>query len=80
MANDARMITVSSNMMVPCPLCSVAKPFMLEGTETTKFDEACNHLINVHNLKCLHVGQQTERNSEADDNSLCFFTVAVFGK
>lgn len=80
MADNAQIVTVSSNMMGPCPLCSQAATTMLDGTETPKFDDACNHLINVHGLKCLHVGQQTKNNAAAGDGSLCYFTVAVFGK
>lgn len=51
---------------------------MFVWNETDKFDEACNHLINAHGLKCLHVGQQTKQNSE--DGSPWHTTVTVFSK
>jgi hypothetical protein len=40
------------------------------------FDEACNHLMKAHGLKCLHVGQQTENDSNGKP---WHSTVAVFG-
>jgi len=41
-----------------------------------KFDESCNHLMQQHNLKCLHVGQET---SYDNNGKPWHSTVAVFG-
>jgi hypothetical protein len=38
----------------------------LDGTDNPKFDEACNHLIKKHGLKCLHVGQETTHGSDGE--------------
>jgi hypothetical protein len=40
------------------------------------FEKGCNHLIQEHGMKCLHVGQE----SDEGDDGLWHFTVAVFGK
>lgn len=49
-----------------CPLCDES----LEG-----FEESCNHLLQVHKLKFLHIGQETEDVDKGLQN-----TVAVFGQ
>jgi len=65
------IITVSSNVGAGCPLCN---DFFM-GLE--KFDESCNHLMQQHKLKCLHVGQET---SHDNDGKPWHSTVAVFGR
>jgi hypothetical protein len=49
-----------------CPLCDQS----LEG-----FEESCNHLLQVHKLKCLHIGQETEDVNRGLQN-----TVGIFGR
>ena len=65
------IVSVSSNIGAGCPLCN--SNFFL-GLE--KFDESCNHLMQQHNLKCLHVGQET---SYDNNGKPWHSTVAVFG-
>ena len=70
----AQMIArVSSDESGGCALCNFA--YTLNGTDN--FADACNHLMQKHNLKCLHVGQETSRN--IDDGSPWHTTVAIFG-
>jgi hypothetical protein len=65
------IITVNSNIFRGCPLCNSVP---LDGSKG--FDEACNHLLQTHGLKCLHVGQETIN----DGGKPWETTVAVFGK
>jgi hypothetical protein len=58
----------SGEEALPCPLCP---EFKLDN-----FEEACAHLLQVHKLKCLHVGQETEPADKGPWQN----TVAVFGK
>ena len=61
---------VSSDVSGGCPLCNTR----LDGTE--KFADACNHLMQAHKLKCLHVGQETSADA---DGKPWHSTVAIFG-
>jgi len=60
---------------------SVGRPCRINGCGfflgLDKFQESCNHLIQQHGLKCLHVGQET---SHDNDGKPWQSTVAVFGK
>jgi hypothetical protein len=55
--------------------CPIAGCNFLLGGE--KFQQSCNHLLQEHGLNCLHVGQETNRDSNGE---LWQHTVAVFGK
>jgi hypothetical protein len=63
------LIRISSNESRMCPLCD----FELDGIH--KFEDCCNHLLQDHNFKCVHVGQETYGLGEP-----FHCTVAVFGK
>ena len=65
------MAYVNTNEGLRCPIsgCSVSVP--------ERFEKLCNHLIQEHGLKCLHVGQETAPGS---DGKPWQSTVAVFGK
>jgi hypothetical protein len=63
------MIYVSSNISRMCPLCS-------ESLDGERFEDACNHMLAGHGLKCLHVGQETTADREGKPWHM---TVAVFG-
>jgi hypothetical protein len=65
------LVKVSTNEGRPCPLCNEH----LDGTETSKFELACNHLLE-HGLKVLHVGTET---IDGHDGNPWHSTVAVFG-
>ena len=66
------IMRVSSNEMRQCPLCRQTD---LDGIKN--FEAACNHLLQTHKLKCLHIGQET---TEDRDGKPWQSTVAVFGK
>jgi hypothetical protein len=68
-----KLIRVSTHVQTGCPLCS---SWQQSGSEHRYFEEMCNHLF-THGLKCLHVGQETDRSGDGD---LWQSTVAVFGK
>lgn len=51
-----------------CPLCT--------GIPSMTFVDACNHLLKIHKLKCLHIGQETE----GTDRGLFHSTAATFGR
>jgi hypothetical protein len=61
-----QIVRVVSGDPRPCPICE--NP--LEG-----FEESCNHLMQVHKLKFLHAGQETEDVNRGLQN-----TVAIFGR
>jgi hypothetical protein len=48
-----QLIRISSNESRMCPPCDVE----LDGIH--KFEDCCNHLLHDHELKCVHVGQET---------------------
>lgn len=60
------IVRIVSGERRTCPLCDES----LEG-----FEESCNHLLQVHRLKYLHIGQETE-----DVNRDLQNTVAIFGR
>ncbi len=62
------IIRISSGEGRPCPICY--------DEQLDTFETSCEHLLKVHKLKCLHVGQETE----AADLGPWQNTVAVFGK
>ena len=64
-----QLVRVSSNECRMCPLCDIE----LDGIH--KFEDCCNHLLHDHELKCVHVGQETYGLGEP-----YHCTVAVFGK
>lgn len=64
------IVRVSTYESRRCPFCD----YSLDGCEN--FEEACNHLTQVHSLKCLHVGQETHH---GDSGEPWHSTVAVFG-
>jgi hypothetical protein len=66
------IVRVSSNEMRQCPLCRNADLDGIKG-----FEAACNHLLQGHKLKRLHVGQETINDQ---DGKPWHTTVAVFGK
>jgi hypothetical protein len=61
------IVQVTSSEGKPCPLCD---------EQLMPFERACNHLLQEHHLKCLHIGQQTE----SSDYGPWHDTVAVFGE
>ena len=63
------LIRISSNESRICPLCD----FELDGVH--KFEDCCTHLLQDHNFKCVHVGQETYGLGEP-----YHCTVAVFVK
>jgi hypothetical protein len=67
-----RIVRVSTNGGRSCSLCN--GQFQIDGIEN--FDASCNHLMQAHNLKCLHVGQETV---DGHDGKPWQTTVAVFG-
>jgi hypothetical protein len=66
---EEKIVCIYSNYTKQCPLCS----FMLNYGQ---FEESCNHLMEAHDLKCLHVGQESGQSSDGPWAN----TVAVFGK
>lgn len=64
------VIKLSTNELKTCPLCNGK----LDGIDN--FEKACSHLLNDHNLKCYHVGQETVEGFEGKPLQS---TVAVFG-
>jgi hypothetical protein len=64
---------ISTNETVDCPLCDYFPPY---NGSATAFGPVCNHIIQEHKLKCLHVGQETT----SGENGPWHSTVAVFGK
>ena len=65
------LVHVSTNEGKPCPFQDCP-----ESIGRDRFEEGCNHLLNVHNLNCLHVGQETSIDSNGNPRQN---TVAVFG-
>jgi hypothetical protein len=61
------VIYVNSSMKKPCPFC--------DGTPL-EFEQACNHLITVHGLICVHFGSESQRDEHTDARTQS--TVAVF--
>jgi hypothetical protein len=66
------MVYVSTDEWKGCPMTG-CEFYMGSG----KFEESCNHLLQAHGLKCLHVGQETGEDSSGKP---WHKTVAVFGK
>ena len=66
------IVYVSTNEGTGCPIEGCDFFIGLE-----KFQESCNHLLQKHGLKCLHVGQETSHDNEGKP---WHSTVAVFGK
>ena len=48
------IIRVSSDEHRTCPKCNAVK---LAGDG--RFEEACNHLLETHQMKRVHIGQET---------------------
>jgi hypothetical protein len=72
MATTEFIIRVSTNESRKCPFdgCDV----VLDAMEM--FENSCNHMLQDHQLVCLHVGQETV---DTDDGPYQT-TVAVFGR
>ena len=63
------IVRISTNENRKCPLC----PQPLNGVD--EFERACNHILQVHESKSLHVGQETHPD---DRGNPWHSTVAVF--
>ena len=66
------IVYVSTNVGRRCPFQDCDTHLGLN-----QFEESCNHLLQQHGLKCLHVGQET---SGLGVDEPFHSTVAVFGK
>lgn len=62
-----KIIQVISGEGGPCPFCN--------DVQLQPFEKACNHLMEIYRLKCLHIGQETEMTDYGPWQN----TVAVFG-
>jgi hypothetical protein len=69
---EEEMFRLSTDERIECPVCQ----FTRYGGDTLAFSDVCNHILKEHNLKCLHVGQETT----SGENGPSHHTVAVFGK
>jgi hypothetical protein len=67
-----QMFRVSTGEAIKCPVCE----YTTYGGDPVAFSDVCNHILQKHKLKCLHVGQETTLGTEEPYHS----TVAVFGK
>ena len=67
-----QIFRLSTNENIRCPICDYTT---YAGNELA-FNDVCNHLLQEHKLKCLHVGQETRSSESGPWHS----TVAVFGR
>jgi len=67
------MYRISTDETVDCPVCE----FIVYSGSSVAFSDVCNHILQVHKLKCLHVGQETTSGGNGEPRH---HTVAVFGK
>ena len=54
------------------PICQ----YTTYGGTSSAFNDVCNHILQQHRLRCLHVGQETHASGDTPWHD----TVAVFGK
>lgn len=66
------LVKVTTGIGTRCRFCDT----FLDGSRE-RFEDSCEHLMKEHGLKCLHVGQETDRD---DEGKPWHNTVAVFGK
>jgi len=59
----SHVVKISTNASYPCPRCG---EFQLDGTSTTGFNKACDHMINEHDFTLQHVGTETMRGSNGE--------------
>ncbi len=73
LAKDELYRITTGELPVKCPIC----PFETYGGSSLAFNDVCNHVMTKHSLPCLHVGQESDTDSDGKRRRN---TVAVFGK
>jgi hypothetical protein len=72
-AKDVMYRITTALLPIDCPICH----YTTYGGSSAAFNDVCNHLLTEHKLPCLHVGQETDMDS---DGKLHQSTAAIFGR